>query len=130
MAKPEHDIVIAPYDGLPATTDVDEPGRIIYAGQVGRVKRNRHRGSTLDSFLEEEGVLPEFQAQAIKEVLSWQLQEEMEAKGMSKSGLARLMKTSRSQIDRVLDPDDGNMTIETLQRAAHAVGRRVDIKLV
>ncbi|HMG46833.1 MAG TPA: Fis family transcriptional regulator [Allosphingosinicella sp.] len=91
---------------------------------------NRHRGSTLDSFLEEEGVLAEFQAKAIKEVIAWQLAEAMREKKLSKSRLATLMKTSRTQVDRMLDPANGNVTIETLQRAAAMVGRRVELQLV
>lgn len=91
---------------------------------------NRHRGSTLDSFLEEEGVLAEVQAKAIKEVIAWQLGEAMRQRGISKSGLARLMHTSRTQVDRVLDPENGNVTIETLQKAAAVVGRRVEVQLV
>jgi antitoxin HicB len=91
---------------------------------------NRHRGSTLDSFLEEEGVLAEVQAKAIKEVIAWQLGEAMRQRGLSKSGLARLMHTSRTQVDRVLDPENGNVTIETLQKAAAVVGRRVELQLV
>lgn len=91
---------------------------------------NKHRGSTLDSFLENEGVLPEFQAKAIKEVIAWQLAEAMRDRKLSKSALAALMKTSRTQINRVLDPNDGNVTIETLQRAAALVGRRVQLELV
>ena len=79
---------------------------------------NKHRGSTLDSFLEEEGVLGEFQAKAMKE------------RKLSKSRLASMMHTSRTQVDRVLDPQDGNVTIETLQRAAAVVGRRVQLELV
>lgn len=91
---------------------------------------NRHRGSTLDSFLEEEGVLAETQAKAIKEVIAWQLGEAMRQRGLSKSALARLMHTSRTQVDRVLDPENGNVTLETLQRAAAVVGRRVELQLV
>jgi len=91
---------------------------------------NRHRGSTLDSFLEVEGVLAEVQAKAIKEVIAWQLGEAMRQQGLSKSGLARLMHTSRTQVDRVLDPENGNVTIETLQKAAAVVGRRVELQLV
>lgn len=90
----------------------------------------RHRGSTLDSFLEEEGVLAEVQAKAIKEVIAWQLGEAMRQRGLSKSGLARLMHTSRTQVDRVLDPENGNVTLETLQKAAAVVGRRVEVQLV
>jgi antitoxin HicB len=90
---------------------------------------NKHRGSTLDSFLEEDGVLAEFQAKAIKEVIAWQLAEAMRDRKLTKSALAVLMKTSRTQINRVLDPNDGNVTIETLQRAAALVGRRVKVEL-
>ncbi len=91
---------------------------------------NRHRGSTLDSFLEEEGVLAEFQARAIKEVIAWQLAEAMRERGLSKSRLATMLRTSRTQVSRLLDPNDGNVTIETLQRAAQVVGRRVEVQLV
>ncbi|MEA3017045.1 MAG: hypothetical protein QOI38_1767, partial [Sphingomonadales bacterium] len=65
---------------------------------------NRHRGSTLDSFLEEEGVLEEFQARAIKEVIAWQLAEAMTERKLSKNKLATLMRTSRTQVSRLLDP--------------------------
>jgi hypothetical protein len=92
--------------------------------------RNKHRGSTLDAFLAEEGVLEEFQARAIKEVVAWQLAQAMKDRKLSKNELARQMRTSRTQVDRVLDPDAGNVTIETLQRAAALVGRRVKIELV
>ena len=91
---------------------------------------NNHRGAALDSFLEEQGVLGEFQARAVKEVIAWQLAEAMRDRKISKSALAVLMKTSRTQINRVLDPNDGNVTIETLQRAAVLVGRRVQLELV
>lgn len=91
---------------------------------------NPHRGSTLDSFLEEEGVLGEFQAKAIKEVIAWQLAEAMRERKLSKNRLATMMHTSRTQVNRLLDPNDGNVTIETLQRAAALVGRRVELQLV
>jgi antitoxin HicB len=91
---------------------------------------NKHRGSTLDDFLEREGMLEEFQARAIKEVIAWQLAEAMKDRKISKSALAVLMKTSRTQINRVLDPNEGNVTIETLQRAAALVGKRVQLGLV
>ena len=91
---------------------------------------NKHRGSTLDSFLETEGVQAEFQAKAIKEVIAWQLAKAMKERGLTKTRLASLMQTSRTQVDRVLDPNDGNVTIETLQRAAAIVGRRVQLELV
>jgi antitoxin HicB len=85
---------------------------------------NKHLGSTLDDLLNEEGVLEEFQATAVKEVIAWQLGQAMKDQNISKRKLASLMHTSRSQVDRVLDPTDGNVTLETLQRAAALVGAR------
>jgi predicted XRE-type DNA-binding protein len=91
---------------------------------------NKHKGSSLDDFLAEEGVLEEFQSRAIKEVIAWQLQEAMKVQKLSKRRLAELMHTSRTQVDRVLDPNEGNVTLETLQRAAAIVGRRVQVALI
>lgn len=91
---------------------------------------NKHAGSSLDDLLGEEGVLEEFQAIAIKEVIAWQLQQAMIEMKLSKRKLAILMKTSRTQVDRVLDPTDGNVTIATLQRAANVIGRKVSVGLV
>lgn len=104
--------------------------RTLYGSPINVMADNKHRGSTLDSFLEEDGVLAEFQAKAIKEVIAWQLTEAMKDRKITKTALAALMKTSRTQINRVLDPSDGNVTIETLQRAAAFVGRRVQLELV
>jgi antitoxin HicB len=89
----------------------------------------KHHGSTLDSFLKEEGIFEESQALAIKEVVVWQLMEAMEQHSLSKSRLAALLKTSRSQVDRLLDPGC-DVTLSTLQRAAALVGRKVQIELV
>jgi len=91
---------------------------------------NKHKGSSLDSFLEEEGVLAEFQATAIKEVIAWQLGQAMKDRNLSKRKLAELMHTSRTQVDRVLDPTNAGVTLETLQRAAEVLGRRVQFELV
>lgn len=91
---------------------------------------NRHMGSSVDDLLAEEGVLEAFQAQAIKEVIAWQLLQAMKDQKLSKRKLAELMNTSRTQVDRVLDPTDGNVTLTTLQRAAAVVGRRVQVALV
>ena len=85
---------------------------------------------TLDSFLKDQGKLEEFQATAIKEVLAWQITEAMKAKNISRKGLAERMNTSRSQISRLLDPKDGNVTLSTLQRAAKMVGRSLRLELV
>jgi len=86
--------------------------------------------TTLDNFLKEEGKLEEFEAIAVKEVLAWQIAEAMKARNLSRKRLAERMKTSRSQISRLLDPKDGNVTINTLQRAAKIVGRTLRLELV
>lgn len=91
---------------------------------------NPHVGSSFDDFLREEGTLDDFRAKAIKEVIAWQLSAAMKDQKLSKRRLAVLMHTSRTQVDRVLDPKDGNVTIDTLQRAAAIVGRRVQLELI
>lgn len=90
----------------------------------------KHRGSTLESFLEEEGILEETTVRAIKSVIAWQLAEEMRKKKITKKRMAEMMQTSRAQLDRVLDAESGNTTLETLQRAAKIVGRRLSVELV
>jgi antitoxin HicB len=89
----------------------------------------RHHGTSLDSFLKDEGVFEETQVLAIKEVVVWQLTEAMEKQSLSKARLATLLKTSRSQVDRLFDPTR-DVTLSTLQRAAALVGRKVQIELV
>ena len=92
-------------------------------------RRNRHHGSTVDNFLEEEGVLEQFQAVAVKEVIAWQIQKAMKEKKLSKNRMAELMHTSRAQLDRLLSPEAGNVTLETLQRAANVLGRTLRVEL-
>jgi len=88
----------------------------------------KHMGSSIDDFLREEGIFEEAQAQAIKEVVAWQLAEAMKARKISKARMAVLLKTSRTQVDRLLDPKN-DITLSSLQRAAAIVGRRVTIEL-
>jgi antitoxin HicB len=92
-------------------------------------KMNSQWGSTLDEFLLDEGIREAAKAEAITKVVAWQLSEEMKRQGMSKARLAELMNTSRAQVDRILKAK-GNVTIETLQRAAALVGRQVRLELV
>ena len=86
-------------------------------------------GSSIDDFLKEAGIFEEAQAQAVKEVVAWQLAEAMKKKKISKNIMATLLKTSRTQVDRILDPKS-DITLGSLQRAAAMVGRRVTIELV
>ena len=89
----------------------------------------KHLGSSIDDFLKEEGIFEESQAETIKEVVAWQLGQAMKKKKISKARMATLLKTSRSQADRLLDPKN-DITLSSLQRAAALVGRRVMIELV
>jgi len=90
---------------------------------------NKHMGSGIDDFMKEEGIFEESQAQAVKEVVAWQLAEAMKTKKISKHKMAQLLHTSRSQVDRLLDAKN-DITLGTLQKAAAIVGRRVTIELV
>lgn len=90
--------------------------------------KNPSLGSSLDDFLLEDGNLET--TPAVKRVIAWQLGEEMSKRKLSKTAMAKLMHTSRAQLDRVLNPEDGNVTLETLQRAAKAVGKTLRLELV
>jgi plasmid maintenance system antidote protein VapI len=94
-----------------------------------RKTRKSHMGSSIDDFMKREGIFEESQAQAVKEVVAWQLDEAMKKQKISKNKMATLLKTSRTQVDRILNPKN-DITLSSLQRAAAIVGRRVTIELV
>ena len=87
-------------------------------------------GSSFDDFLKDEGVYNEVETVAVKRVIAWQLEEAMKARRMSKLQMARRMKTSRSQLDRLLDPSHSGVTLETLARAAQVLGCHIRVELV
>ncbi|KMO33355.1 helix-turn-helix domain-containing protein [Methylobacterium aquaticum] len=89
-----------------------------------------HSGSSFDSFLDEEGLLEEVGASAIKQVIAWQLAETMKSQGVSKKVMAERMGTSRSQLDRLLDPQNPNVHLTTIARAARVVGKKLRIEMV
>ena len=91
--------------------------------------RNKHLGSSFEDFLRDEGIHEEVTTHAIKRVLAWQITEAMKSQGISKSEMAKRMSTSRSQLERFLDPDNSKVLLETVQRAASAIGKRVTITL-
>jgi antitoxin HicB len=93
-------------------------------------KKNSHIGSSLDNFLIEEGILEETRAAALKEVLAWQVQKAMKRKKINKVEMARRMKTSRAALDRLLDPANASVTLQTLCKAARAIGRGLRIDFV
>ncbi len=90
----------------------------------------KHLGSDFDSFLEEEGLLEEAEAVAMKRVLAFQITKAMEEQKLSKAAMARRMKTSRSALDRLLDPAVPSVTLLTIERAVRALGRRLQIEMV
>ena len=89
---------------------------------------DKHIGSSFDDFLEEEGILAETEAVAIKRVIAFQVSQIMEKKHISKAAMARQMKTSRSSLERLLDPQNTSITLQTLERAAHVIGKRLRIE--
>lgn len=92
-------------------------------------KRNSHHGSSFEAFLEEEGLLEEATAKAIKRVMAWQLEQAMKQRKVTKAALAKRLRTSRSQLDRILDPANDQVSLASLVRTAHAVGKRVRFEL-
>jgi predicted transcriptional regulator len=93
-------------------------------------KSNPHIGSTFENWLDEEGLREEVTAAAVKAVIAEQLAAEMKRKGITKVRMAEMMKTSRAQVDRLLDPNNPSATLETLMRAAKAVGRELRFELL
>ena len=91
---------------------------------------NPNTGSSFDDFLKEENLYEECTATAIKRVLAWQLEQEMQRQNITKSAMAERMHTSRSQIDRLLDPEITGVSLEIMQRAASVIGRELRIELV
>jgi antitoxin HicB len=92
------------------------------------MRKNRHVGSDFDDFLREEGLLADAEAVAIKRVVALQLAAMMKKKRISKAEMARRMKTSRSALDRLLDPQNASVTLQTLERAAQALGKRLRVE--
>ena len=93
-------------------------------------KKKGRIGSSFDSYLKEEGLHEETSAVAIKRVLAWELERAMADGGVTKNEMARRMRTSRSQLDRILDPDNDKVQLDTVFKAARALGREVKLELV
>ena len=92
------------------------------------IQANPHIGSSFESFLDEEGILEECTATAIKRVLARRIEHAMQERGLTKSAMAKAMRTSRPQLDRLLDPANPSVTLDTLQRTAAAVGRKLRLE--
>jgi len=92
-------------------------------------RRADHSGSALDNILDEEGIREEVEAVAIKRVLAWQLEQAMRQQQKTKQAMARQLRTSRSQLDRLLDPRNVSVTLDTITRAARVLGKHVIIRV-
>ena len=90
---------------------------------------NRHKGSTLDSFLKEEDLFDETEAAAVKRIIVYQIECIMKTREVTKSKMATRMNTSRAGLDRLLDPDNSSVTLKTLVKAAHVLGGKLEISL-
>jgi predicted XRE-type DNA-binding protein len=84
--------------------------------------------SSFDNFLQDESQLPSRTAAALKKVIAWQITEEMKAQNLTKTELAKRMRTSRSALDRLLDEQDASLTLATIASAAAALGKRVNLR--
>jgi len=91
-------------------------------------KTNPHLGSDFDDFLAEEGLLADVESVAIKRVVAFQIAQLIKQQNISKSEMARRMNTSRSSLDRLLDPENDSVTLQTLERAAQALGKRLRVE--
>ncbi|MCC5629175.1 helix-turn-helix domain-containing protein [Nostoc sphaeroides CHAB 2801] len=94
------------------------------------MNKNPHIGSSLDDLLEEEGTLEEINLIAAKRVIAWQISKAMEEKKLNKAAMAKEMNTSRSSLDRLLDPNNSSVSLDTIDRAARVVGKRIRFELV
>jgi antitoxin HicB len=92
--------------------------------------KNKHIGSSFDDFLKEEGIREEVTIHAVKRVLAWQIAKEMKALKINQSEMAKRLKTSRTQVKRLLDPSNDKVQLDTMQRAATVVGRKLHMELV
>ena len=92
--------------------------------------KKEYRGSSFEDFLKEEGLLDAARTHSIKRVLTWQLQQAMKKQGITKAEMAKRMGTSRAHLDKLLDPDNDKVQLDTVQRAATAVGRSLHLELV
>lgn len=91
---------------------------------------NKHKGSTVDSFLEEESILESSEAIAVKRVIAYELGKKMKKDHLSKTEMADKMHTSRSALERLLDPSNTSITLGTLVKAAHAIGKKLHVSLI
>lgn len=91
---------------------------------------NKHIGNKFDDFLREENIFDEVSAMAIKKICAYQIQQALEKKHLTKSLLAKQMNTSRAEVDRILNPENTSITLKTIAKIAHVLGKKVNISFV
>ncbi len=91
---------------------------------------NPRRGSSFDAFLQDEGMYDEVYARAAKKVFAWQLAQALEKSRLTKTELALRMQTTRATVNRLLDPDNPSLNLQTMEKAARALGRKLAIHLL
>jgi antitoxin HicB len=92
--------------------------------------KNPHISSTFESWLDERGIRDDVTAAAVKSIIAHQIAAAMKERGLTKTRMAAMMRTSRAQLDRLLDPSSGSVTLETLMTAARAIGRELRLELI
>ncbi len=92
--------------------------------------KNKHIGSDFNEFLKEDGIYEETNDIALKRVIAYQLEQEMKAQKITKTKMAKLMNTSRAVVNRLLNPDNGSLTLSTLESATNALGKKISISIV
>lgn len=97
---------------------------------MGNVMNNKYIGTDFDSFLKDEGIYEEVNDVAIKRVIAYQLEQEMKAQKITKTKMAKLMNTSRAVVNRLLNPDNDSLTLNTLESATNALGKRLSISII
>lgn len=93
-------------------------------------KKNKHMGEPFEDWLKEQGIYDSVQTASVKRVLAWQLEQAMMNLNITKTEMARRMETSRPQLDRLLDPGNNSVTLDTMRKAAQALGRQLRIDLI
>ena len=92
--------------------------------------KNKHNGSSFDDFLEDVGILAEAQAIAVARVLAWEVNQYLAENNTTKTAFAKMLDTSRMQVNRLVDPDDTSVNLNTMAKVAEAMGKKLELRFV
>jgi len=107
-----------------------KPTKYRFECEVGDMMKNKHIGSSFDDFLKEEGILGEAQAIAVARVLAWEVSQYLAEHNTTKTAFAKVLETSRMQVDRLIDPEDTSVSLNTMAKVAEAMGKKLEFRLV